>query len=171
MILDLCLEQEQTLRYSARLLIIFTLFWNLLQATMVNCSTFGFGCLSQSTTRGESNKVATNIRLEGEKPSKIKKSWSYIGPNISNISKAMKKLIRITYKSFANVFACKDLEIKKETKLEIGYPTGVKHVTHIGYEGSTTTNPDKILNHLQPPETLSLKQLKLAMVVQAEGRN
>nr|GFA10017.1 hypothetical protein [Tanacetum cinerariifolium] len=139
---------------------------------MVNCSTFGLGCLSLSTTRGESNKVATNMRLEGEKPSEIKKSWSYVGPNISNISRAMKKLIRITYKSFANVFAYKDFkEIKMETKMELGYPTGVKHVTHIGYEGSTTTNPDKILDHLQPPETLSLKQLELAMAVQAKGRN
>nr|GEV69831.1 hypothetical protein [Tanacetum cinerariifolium] len=128
--------------------------------------------LCSSTTRGDSNKVATNMRLEGEKPSEIKKSWSYVGPNISNISKAMKKLIKIAYKSFANVFACKDFkDIKMETKLEIGYPTGVKHVTHIGYEGSTTTNLNKILDHLQPPETLSLKQLELAMAVQAEGRN
>ncbi|GKB26366.1 CRIB domain-containing protein RIC4-like protein [Tanacetum coccineum] len=132
---------------------------------------FYLGCLSQSTTKSESNKVATNMV-------EIKKSWSYIGPNRSNISKAMEKLIRITFKSFANVFAYKDFEdIEMETELEIGYPTDVKHVTHIGYDGSTTTtNPDKILDHLQPPEALSfpsvsLKQFELAMATQAERRN
>ncbi|GJV68525.1 CRIB domain-containing protein RIC4-like protein [Tanacetum coccineum] len=117
--------------------------------------------------------------LEGEKPSmvEIKKPWSYVGPNRSNISKAMEKLIRITLKSFANVFAYKDFEdIEMETELEIGYPTDVKHVTHIGYDGSTTTNPDKILDHLQPPEALSfpsvsLKQFEIAMATQAERRN
>lgn len=68
-----------------------------------------------------------------------------------------------------------DIEI--ETELEIGYPTDVKHVTHIGYDGSTTTNPDKILDHLQPLATtlplpsVSLKQFKLAIAAQAEGRN
>ncbi|GKE87669.1 CRIB domain-containing protein RIC4-like protein [Tanacetum coccineum] len=109
--------------------------------------------------------------LEGEKPSmvEIKKSWINVGPNRSNISKAMEKLIRITLKSFANVFAYKDFEdIEMETELEIGYPTDVKHVSHIGYDGSTT--------NLQPPEALSfpsvsLKQFELAMATQAEGRN
>ncbi|PWA93638.1 PAK-box/P21-Rho-binding [Artemisia annua] len=117
---------------------------------------FCLGCLSQSTTKSESNKVAANMVLDVEKSSmvKIKKSWSYVAPNRSNISKAMEKLIKVTLKSFANVFAYKGFEdIEIETELEIGYPTDVKHVTHIGYDGSTTRNPDKILDHLQPLAT------------------
>lgn len=55
----------------------------------------------------------------------------------------------------------------------IGYPTDVKHVSHIGLDGSTTTtNNVKGWDNLKPPELLSLspisfKQFELAMAAQA----
>lgn len=58
-----------------------------------------------------------------------------------------------------------------EADMEIGYPTDVKHVTHIGFDGSTTTNNVKGWDNLKPPELLSLspitfKQFELAMATQ-----
>lgn len=59
-----------------------------------------------------------------------------------------------------------------EQDMEIGYPTDVKHVTHIGLDGSTTTNNVKDWDNLKAPELLSLspitlKQFELAMATQA----
>lgn len=57
--------------------------------------------------------------------------------------------------------------------MEIGYPTDVKHVTHIGLDGSSTTNTHiKGWENLKAPEilsfpTISLRQFELAMAAQA----
>ncbi|KVI00317.1 CRIB domain-containing protein RIC4-like [Cynara cardunculus var. scolymus] len=150
---------------------------------------FYIGCLSQSTvgefdstrvvkkSKPESNRVATSMAMEEGSSSsmvEIKKSWNPTTLNRSNISKAMDRLIRITFKGFTQMFAYKDMEdIKIETEMEIGFPTDVKHVTHIGADGSMTTNPSKNWDPIQLPETLSfppvsLQQFELAMAVEAE---
>ena len=56
--------------------------------------------------------------------------------------------------------------------MEIGFPTDVKHVTHIGWDGSSTnikgwenlTTPDQLLANFP---TISLRQFELAMAAQA----
>lgn len=58
-----------------------------------------------------------------------------------------------------------------EREMEIGFPTDVKHVTHIGWDGSTTINPIKGWENLKAPEimsfpSISLKQFELAMAAQ-----
>jgi len=60
-----------------------------------------------------------------------------------------------------------------EAEMEIGFPTDVKHVTHIGIDGSTITNNVKGWDNLKAPELLSLspisfKQFELAMATQAQ---
>lgn len=57
--------------------------------------------------------------------------------------------------------------------MEIGFPTDVKHVTHIGWDGSST-NPIKGWENLRTPDqllsnfpTISLRQFELAMAAQA----
>ncbi|KAK2991083.1 hypothetical protein RJ640_022469 [Escallonia rubra] len=60
---------------------------------------------------------------------------------------------------------------KEDTKeMEIGFPTDVKHVAHIGWDGSTTTNPVKGWESVHKPEVLfpsiSLKQFEEAMAEQ-----
>lgn len=60
-----------------------------------------------------------------------------------------------------------------EPEMEIGYPTDVKHVTHIGIDGSTITNNVKGWDNMKAPELLSLspisfKQFELAMASQAQ---
>ncbi|KAK9058506.1 hypothetical protein SSX86_023348 [Deinandra increscens subsp. villosa] len=106
--------------------------------------------------------------MEGESSAsmvKSKRSW----PSRSDISKVMDRLIRSTFKSVVQIFAYKDIEdVESEKELEIGFPTDVKHVTHIGCDGTLTTNADQNWDHLQPPETLSfpsntLEQLALQM--------
>lgn len=57
--------------------------------------------------------------------------------------------------------------------IEIGYPTDVKHVTHIGWDGSSSTNPVEGWENLQTPELLSFPsisftQFELAMTAQVE---
>nr|XP_043612244.1 CRIB domain-containing protein RIC4-like [Erigeron canadensis] len=151
---------------------------------------FNIGCLSKSTTRRRNTKiepsqVATRVDLEGDKKRssspmvKIKKSWHSVAPSRSYMSKAMDRVIRVTCKGFNNIFAYKDMEdvkVERKREMEIGFPTDVKHVTHIGYDGSTTTNPENSWDHFQPSETLSspsvsLKQLELAFAGQRERQD
>lgn len=60
-----------------------------------------------------------------------------------------------------------------EHEMEIGYPTDVKHLTHIGLDGSTTTNNVRGWKSLKPPpellsfSSISLKQFEIAMAAQA----
>lgn len=64
-------------------------------------------------------------------------------------------------------------QMEKEMEMEIGFPTDVKHVTHIGLDGSTTTS--SCLNNwenLKASEILSfpsisLEQFELAMASQS----
>ena len=61
-----------------------------------------------------------------------------------------------------------------EREMEIGYPTDVKHVTHIGLDGTTMTNPIKGWDCLKSPEIIpfpsfTLRQFELAMAAQAHG--
>lgn len=60
-----------------------------------------------------------------------------------------------------------------EREIEIGFPTDVKHVTHIGWDGSNSTNPVRGWENLKTPEILSfpsisLRQFELAMAAQVE---
>ena len=62
-----------------------------------------------------------------------------------------------------------------EREMEIGFPTDVKHLTHIGLDGTaTTSNPIKGWESLKPPEiisfpSISLSHFELAMAAQAHG--
>lgn len=64
---------------------------------------------------------------------------------------------------------------EEEKDLEIGYPTDVKHLTHIGWDGSTTiSNATKGWENLTPSEiisfpSISLKQFEVAMAQQASS--
>ncbi|XP_076891966.1 CRIB domain-containing protein RIC4-like [Bidens hawaiensis] len=136
---------------------------------------FYTGCWNDQAVEVKDTKVeAKPEAMEGESSSsstvKSKKSWSFVAPSRSDISKVMERLIRSTLiKGVTQMFAYKDFEdIESEPELEIGLPTDVKHVTHIVYDGSVTTNPDKNWDRLQPPESLSfpsvsLEQLELQM--------
>lgn len=59
-----------------------------------------------------------------------------------------------------------------EKEMEIGFPTDVKHVTHIGLDGSRAINHVKGWENLDPSKensfsSISLKQFELAMAAQS----
>lgn len=73
------------------------------------------------------------------------------------------------------MFGCKFLVYKEEemaVEMEIGCPTDVKHVTHIGWDGPSS-NPIKGWENLRTPEllanfpTISIRQFELALAAQA----
>lgn len=60
--------------------------------------------------------------------------------------------------------------------MEIGFPTDVKHVTHIGWDGPTTTTTtsmkgwdDFIAPDLLSLPAISLRQFELAMAAQPDA--
>uniref|UniRef100_A0A804K1B0 CRIB domain-containing protein n=1 Tax=Musa acuminata subsp. malaccensis TaxID=214687 RepID=A0A804K1B0_MUSAM len=71
-----------------------------------------------------------------------------------NISAALQRLI----KSMAQLFALQREE-DEEVEMEIGFPTDVQHVTHIGCDGSRTIIT--LHNRDGAPEFLSLPALTL----------
>ncbi|GMY32203.1 CRIB domain-containing protein RIC4-like [Fagus crenata] len=146
---------------------------------------FSIGCTSETSValgtsqpakkpKAESNSnPPVTRRQEGEEKSckgKMKNSVSFLALPKPNIAGGIQRVIR-SIKSFSQLFVYKEDEMHKE--MEIGYPTDVKHVTHIGLDGSTTTNPVKGWENLKNPELLSfpsisLRQLELAMAAQAQ---
>lgn len=68
-----------------------------------------------------------------------------------------------------------EMNEEEEKEMEIGYPTDVKHLTHIGWDGSTTiSNLAKGWENLTTSEiisfpSISLKQFEIAMAKQAEA--
>ncbi|XP_028120607.1 CRIB domain-containing protein RIC4-like isoform X2 [Camellia sinensis] len=153
---------------------------------------FSIGCVSQSsvavgttTTTAQPRKtksegsnsgpaVVITRKEEREESSssalKMRNSWGFLAAPKPNISTGIHRLVK-TFKSFSQLF-------EMEMEMEIGFPTDVKHVTHIGWDGTTTTtnttnNPMKgSWENLTAPEILSfpsisMRQFELAMAAQA----
>lgn len=63
----------------------------------------------------------------------------------------------------------------KEIEMEIGYPTDVKHITHVGLNGSSFSNINGWENTKAPElislPSISLKQFELAMAAQHNPSN
>ncbi|KAJ4956165.1 hypothetical protein NE237_012948 [Protea cynaroides] len=143
---------------------------------------FSIGCVSESSvaiggnqpkkTKLEAAPSVTRGQEERENISgeKMKNLLALPKPNISA---GLQKLIK-SFKSFSHIFVYKDVVEEMDMEMEIGFPTDVKHVTHIGWDGSATTNPLKGWDNLKAPERLSLpnislRQFELAMAAQADA--
>ncbi|KAH6834854.1 hypothetical protein C2S53_000939 [Perilla frutescens var. hirtella] len=95
----------------------------------------------------------------------------------ASLSEGLHRLIR-RFKSFSQFFVYKEEMEHMEKEMEIGFPTDVKHVTHIGLDGSSTVNqvPNSNWENLKATEILSfpsmsLQQFELAMASQSLGVN
>ncbi|KAE9450579.1 hypothetical protein C3L33_17515, partial [Rhododendron williamsianum] len=116
----------------------------------------------------------------------MKNSWSFLAIPKPNISSGVHRLVK-TIKSFSHLFVYKEeMEERSEMEMEIGFPTDVKHVTHIGWDGTNTMikpdhkgsswgnenlsvtapPPDQFLSF---PNSVSLRQFELAMAAQADA--
>lgn len=67
-------------------------------------------------------------------------------------------------------------ELEPEVGMEIGLPTDVKHVTHIGLDGCASSIFSKGWNNLAEPELINLHsfpltELEVAIKAQAETPN
>ena len=90
-----------------------------------------------------------------------------------NISTGIQKVIK-SFKNLSYLFQFyKEEEDDEEIEMEIGLPTDVQHLAHIGWDGfnsgstgmkSWNKGPD-----LHSLPTISLRQFELAMAAQADG--
>ncbi|KAF8014409.1 hypothetical protein BT93_H0283 [Corymbia citriodora subsp. variegata] len=149
---------------------------------------FNIGCASLSSVavstacqpekqKPESHDIAAIARRQnGEAgPSKERAKGSHGYPTLSkpNTNFGFWQKLRRSIKSFTQLFVYREEEDTEEieVEMEIGHPTDVKHVTHIGLDGSTHSDPVKEWENLNNPEilafpSLSLKQFEFAMAAQ-----
>ncbi|XP_021745877.1 CRIB domain-containing protein RIC4-like [Chenopodium quinoa] len=141
---------------------------------------FSFGCSSRSSIAVGSpsppNDAVLNSRQGKQNDLPItKKTMNSISFKLpkSKLSQGIRRLIR-SLKTVSQFFVYKEeMDVEEEKELEIGFPTDVKHLTHIGWDGSTTVSNDaKGWENLTPSEiisfpSISLKQFEVAMAEQA----
>ncbi|KAI4342877.1 hypothetical protein MLD38_027443 [Melastoma candidum] len=69
----------------------------------------------------------------------VKNSFAAVPVPKPNISAGIHRLYK-GMKNFSHMFVYKEDEEAEEVEIEIGEPTNVKHVIHIGWDGCITTN-------------------------------
>ncbi|XP_048424479.1 CRIB domain-containing protein RIC4-like [Pyrus x bretschneideri] len=146
---------------------------------------FAIGCISESSVavggvqqqRPRRSKPDTNPsairtkeaeeeedeedRISGESMKNTFRSLALPKPNIST---GVHRLFK-GFKNFSQLFVYKDdMEEVLEMDMEIGCPTDVKHVTHIGWDASAsaasaTTDPVRGWDNLVSPDLLSVSPL------------
>ncbi|XWS35200.1 hypothetical protein CRYUN_Cryun21dG0105800 [Craigia yunnanensis] len=147
---------------------------------------FSTGCSSQASVavgkspprkpKSESTQNVTSKQVGEDCSSKgrTKNSFGWFPLPKPNISSGTHRLIRAIVKSFSQLFVYKEIE-EVTAEMEIGFPTDVKHITHIGLDGTTTNNPVKGWEDFNPPDifafpSISLRQFELAMAAQTQNR-
>ncbi|WVZ08795.1 hypothetical protein V8G54_022141 [Vigna mungo] len=117
------------------------------------------------------NNLTVSLSIVRANIKRAKPSWFLLLPK-PNVAAGIHRIIK-TIKNFPQLFFYRENEEEMEAEMEIGFPTDVKHVTHIGIDGSTITNNVRGWDNLKAPELLSLspisfKQFELAMATQAQ---
>ncbi|KAJ8755474.1 hypothetical protein K2173_019272 [Erythroxylum novogranatense] len=140
---------------------------------------FSIGCNSQSSVEVANTKPSATRKQEKEQKhgkDRIRKTVSFMALPKPNISRGIHKMVRSIRSVSQVLFVYKEEEEEDtEREMEIGYPTDVKHVTHIGADGTTTTNPVKGWEGLKSPEVISfpaisLRQFELSTAAQAQAQ-
>ncbi|XVF41536.1 hypothetical protein PTKIN_Ptkin01aG0287200 [Pterospermum kingtungense] len=87
-----------------------------------------------------------------------------------DISTGLHRLFK-GFKTFSQLFAYKEeMEEEEEEDMEIGFPTDVKHVTHIGLDDSASTSPSMgSWDNLLSPQRLFTFPSVPSMETQAEA--
>ncbi|ONK56227.1 uncharacterized protein A4U43_C10F5430 [Asparagus officinalis] len=144
---------------------------------------FSVGCVSHSSvdvvenhpkkSQSESSPTPTSeVQANGRMRS------SFLPLPKPNISAGLQKVIK-GFKNLSSLFQFykeDDDDDDEEIEMEIGFPTDVQHVAHIGWDGlnNVNTNMKSWNNFNKGPEllslpTISLKQFELAMASQANN--
>nr|XP_010927664.3 CRIB domain-containing protein RIC4 [Elaeis guineensis] len=131
---------------------------------------FSMGCVSQSSIavcesqpkKAQLEPTPSRPSGEGESQSggKTKGSFGLLPLPRPNVSVGFHKLIK-SFKGLSQLFV---IYKEDDEEMEIGFPTDVQHVSHVGWDGFNNVW-DKAPEFLSLP-SLSLRQLELAMAVQ-----
>ncbi|XWS58833.1 hypothetical protein CRYUN_Cryun08bG0067900 [Craigia yunnanensis] len=115
---------------------------------------FSVGCVSKSSVAvavqqprrskpADTNSTATRTREKDEESlssESMKYSLKFLPLPKPDISTGFHRLFK-SFKTFSQLFAYKEETEESEKDMEIGFPTDVKHVTHIGLDGSASSSP------------------------------
>ncbi|KAJ0247494.1 CRIB domain-containing protein RIC2 [Hirschfeldia incana] len=100
---------------------------------------FSLGCSTQSSVAvaaAHQHKKPNQLIERKEESGLFLKEETKIENNGANISDGFYKLVR-SFKSISHFFI--RYEEEREAEMEIGLPTDVKHLSHIGVDGTMTT--------------------------------
>ncbi|XP_038973174.1 CRIB domain-containing protein RIC4-like [Phoenix dactylifera] len=143
---------------------------------------FSAGCVSQSSNavtgnqakqaQTTSNPAPASGGGESSSSGKMKSSLGLLSFPRRNISAGLQRLIK-SFKSLSQMFAVyKEEGEEMEMEMEIGFPTDVQHVAHIGWDGSNSVSSIKSWDgapELLSLPSLSLRQSEPAMSAQDDG--
>ncbi|PIM98675.1 hypothetical protein CDL12_28849 [Handroanthus impetiginosus] len=134
---------------------------------------FTAGCISESSiavglhqakrSKMDTSSTPTRTR-EGEKEEEEEEheddEESLSGENLKSPSSQsslprFQKLFK-NFKNFSQLFVYKDELEETEMGMDIGFPTDVKHVTHIGLDGCASSILSKGWDDLNDPEMINL---------------
>ncbi|KAE9618609.1 hypothetical protein Lal_00047415 [Lupinus albus] len=125
-----------------------------------------FGCASHSSVElGSPSSAIIPIRKAGREGRTLMAKMKRRMPSSSSsgfLALSKPKIaagVHCFIKSLSQLFFFKEEDIEKEIEMEIGYPTDVKHVTHIGLDGSTATNNVMGWDNLKAPELMSVSSI------------
>ncbi|KAM0946599.1 putative CRIB domain-containing protein RIC2/4 [Dioscorea sansibarensis] len=147
---------------------------------------FSIGCVSHSSVAVSENhptkKAHTDAppppRCRGESPVTMRtgknpssSTFGFLPLPRPNIAAGIQKLVK-SFKSLSQLFSVYEEE-DEEMEMEIGFPTDVQHLAHIGLDGFSNVGNmkswEKTPDCLSLP-SLSLRQFELAMASQADAQ-
>ncbi|XP_072974193.1 CRIB domain-containing protein RIC4-like [Typha angustifolia] len=137
---------------------------------------FSIGCVSQSSVaviddqpkKPHAEPTSTPPSGEDEGQCNIGKPRSSSG-----LSAGLQKLIKSFKSTLSQFFVVYEEDEEDEREMEIGLPTDVQHVGHIGWDGLNNLSSMKSWDDRAPEllslPSLSMRQFELAMASQAVG--
>ncbi|RWW28099.1 hypothetical protein BHE74_00043590 [Ensete ventricosum] len=137
-------------------------------ATPAGDSSCSFSCSSSLCTM----QICSSESCTDGEPGKTRSSFMLRPPPRPNISAGFQKLIR-SLKSLPQLFAVfeEEEEEEEEVVMEIGFPTDVQHVAHVGWDGFHGVSA---MNWVKGPEllpfpSLSMRQLEVVAMATQTG--
>uniref|UniRef100_A0A6V7QZ90 CRIB domain-containing protein n=1 Tax=Ananas comosus var. bracteatus TaxID=296719 RepID=A0A6V7QZ90_ANACO len=141
---------------------------------------FSIGCVSQSSvavadthpkkSQAEPTPPLPSGGEDHEKQyasaGKQRSSFGLLSFPKPSISAGFQKLMK-SIKSLSQLFVVYEEEEEEERDMEIGLPTDVQHVAHIGWDGFNTSMSNS--SSMKSWNSLSLNQFEMAMVAQTGG--
>ncbi|ONK72794.1 uncharacterized protein A4U43_C04F23310 [Asparagus officinalis] len=134
---------------------------------------FSVGCISHRGVNVANNqpkkyRIESDATRTSEIQSNSRMKTSFLPTPKMNISKGIQQVIK-SFKNLSNFFKFHKEEADDDDEyieMEIGFPTDVQHVAHIGWDGMKSCDKSHDLLSLH---TISMKQSELAMAARADG--